>query len=192
MKLFARLAGICLAVLLSSRSFAMDLKVGDVAPKFSAQSDDGKEWKSEDHVGKQVLVVYFYPADLTGGCTKQACKFRDDMSSLTKLGVEVVGVSGDTVANHQVFKEAHQLNYTLLADVKGEVAQAFGVPVSLGEKSVTVKVNGKDVTLTRLATAKRWTFVIDQDGKIVYKNDNVKPEQDSGEVAEVVRGLKKP
>lgn len=192
MKLFARLAGVCLAVLLSSWSFAMDLKVGDVAPKFSAQSDDGKEWKSEDHVGKQVLVVYFYPADLTGGCTKQACKFRDDMSSLTKLGVEVVGVSGDTVANHQVFKEAHQLNYTLLADVKGEVAQAFGVPVSLGEKSVTVKVNGKDVTLTRLATAKRWTFVIDQDGKIVYKNDNVKPEQDSGEVAEVVRGLKKP
>jgi len=167
------------------------LKVGDAAPKFFAQADDGSQWKSEDHVGKQVLVVYFYPADLTGGCTKQACKFRDDLSSLTDLGVEVIGVSGDTVENHKVFKDAHQLNYPLLADVKGEVARAFGVPVTLGEKSVTVKVNGKDVTLTRLATAKRWTFVIDRDGKILYKNENVKPDQDSHEVAEVVRGLKK-
>lgn len=188
----ASVMGVCLvALLITSRSFAMDLKVGDAAPKFSAQADTGDEWKSEDHVGKRVLVVYFYPADLTGGCTRQACKFRDDLSSLTDLGVEVVGVSGDTVENHKVFKQAHQLNYTLLADVKGEVAHAFGVPVSLGEKSVTVNVNGKDVTLTRLATAKRWTFVIDRDGKIIYKNENVKPDQDSSEVAEVVRSLKK-
>ncbi|WP_437187091.1 peroxiredoxin [Planctomicrobium sp. SH668] len=168
-----------------------ELKVGSPAPSFEAKGDDGESWKSEDHVGKKILVVYFYPADLTGGCTKQACKFRDDMGSLQDLGVEIVGVSGDTVENHQVFKKAHNLNYTLLADVKGEVATAFGVPVDVQEKSVTVTVDGKEITLVRFATAKRWTFVIDADGKIVYKNENVKPDQDSTEVAEVIRGLKK-
>lgn len=192
MKLAACLTALCLAALFTSRGVAAEqVEVGSPAPKFAAQADDGSDWKSEDHVGKKILVVYFYPADLTGGCTKQACKFRDDMSSLTDLGVEVIGVSGDTVDNHKVFKEAHQLNYTLLADVKGEIAQAFGVPVTLGEKSVTVKVGDKDVTLTRLATAKRWTFVIDEDGKVAYKNENVKPTEDSQEVAKVVRKLKK-
>ncbi|WP_437225504.1 peroxiredoxin [Planctomicrobium sp. SH661] len=193
MKAIYCLTAACLLSLLSpQRSFAVEeLKVGDPAPEFGAQADDGSEWKSADHVGKKILVVYFYPADLTGGCTKQACKFRDDMSSLTKLGVEVVGVSGDTVENHQVFKKAHDLNYPLLADVKGEVATAFGVPVTLGEKSVTVNVDGKELNLIRFATAKRWTFVIDEDGKIAYKNENVNPELDSHEVAEVVKGLKK-
>jgi len=182
-----------LAVLLAPtwRNAMAAVKVGDPAPKFSAPADNGTEWKSSDHIGKKILVVYFYPADLTGGCTKQACKFRDDMSSLTDLGVEVIGVSGDTVDNHKVFKDAHHLNYTLLADTNGEVAQAFGVPVSLGAKAVTVKVGDKEVTLTRLATAKRWTFVIDRDGKVIYKNENVKPEQDSHEVANVIKGLKK-
>lgn len=193
MKLLRCLAVASLCSLFSPGwSFAMEpLKVGDAAPAFAAQADDGTEWKSTDHVGKKVLVVYFYPADLTGGCTKQACKFRDDMSSLKGLGVEVIGVSGDTIENHKVFKAAHHLNYPLLADIKGEVAQAFGVPVTVGEKSVTVKVGDKDMTLVRFATAKRWTFVIDQQGKIAYKNENVNPELDSYEVAEVVKNLKK-
>ena len=66
-----------------------ELKVGDPAPTFEATDDQGKTFKSSDVVGKKVLVVYFYPADLTGGCTKQACGFRDDMSKLADKGVEV-------------------------------------------------------------------------------------------------------
>src|SRR5207248_828273 len=107
-------------------------KVGDPAPKFESIDDTGKAWKSADFVGKKVLVVYFYPADMTGGCTKQACGFRDDMKKLADKGVEVVGVSGDSVENHKFFKEFHKLNFTLLADEKGEVAKAFGVPVTPG------------------------------------------------------------
>jgi peroxiredoxin Q/BCP len=177
---------------LSTTCFAKDqVRVGDAAPVFESTADDGTPWKSSDHVGKKILVVYFYPADLTGGCTRQACKFRDDMASLKDLGVEVIGVSGDTVENHKIFKDAHNLNYTLLADTDGSVAKAFGVPVTLGEKVAKVKVGDKEIELTRFATAKRWTFVIDQNGKIVYKNENVKPEQDSTEVAQLVKGLSK-
>src|SRR6516164_5108066 len=76
-----------------------ELKVGDKAPAFDAKDDQGKDWKSSAHVGKNIIVVYFYPADMTGGCTKQACGFRDDLKSLVDKGVEVVGVSGDSVKN---------------------------------------------------------------------------------------------
>lgn len=176
----------------STPCFAKDtVRVGEAAPVFESTGDNGQPWKSSDHIGKKILVVYFYPADLTGGCTRQACKFRDDMGKLKDLGVEVVGVSGDTVENHKIFKEAHDLNYTLLADTDGSVAKAFGVPVTLGEKVAKVKVGDKEIELTRFATAKRWTFVIDRDGKVVYKNENVKPDEDSKEVAQLVKGLTK-
>jgi len=63
-------------------------KVGDPAPNFESTSDDGKAWKSADHVGKKIVVLYFYPADFTGGCTKQACAYRDDFKKLADKGVE--------------------------------------------------------------------------------------------------------
>src|SRR3954462_14293235 len=107
---------------------ARAVEVGDQAPKFEATDDQGQPWKSEDHFGKKIVVVYFYPADLTGGCTKQACGFRDDMSKLTDKGVEVIGVSGDSAKNHQVVKQVHKLNWTVLADEDGAVARKFGVP----------------------------------------------------------------
>jgi peroxiredoxin Q/BCP len=169
----------------------VSLKVGSPAPEFTVKDDTGKDWKSSDHFGKKIVVVYFYPADMTGGCTKQACSFRDDSESLEKLGVEVVGVSGDTVENHQVFKKAHNLNFALLADPEGEVATKFGVPYEKGEKSFKTMIDGKEVTLVRGGTAKRWTFVVGPDGKIVYKNEMVNPVEDSKKVAEVVAELKK-
>src|SRR4051794_33335922 len=98
---------VALSVVCGSVIFAEDkkveLKVGDPAPKFESVDDEGNTWKSEDHIGKNKIVVYFYPADLTGGCTKQACGFRDDMAKLKKEGVEVIGVSGDSVKNHKIF-----------------------------------------------------------------------------------------
>src|SRR5256885_9713910 len=94
----------------------VDLKVGDAAPAFEAKDDTGKDWKSSDHIGKKIVVVYFYPASFTNGCTNQACAFRDDMKTLTEKDVEVIGVSGDSVANQEAFKKFHKLNFTLLAD----------------------------------------------------------------------------
>ncbi|HWL10340.1 MAG TPA: peroxiredoxin [Planctomicrobium sp.] len=174
------------------RSDAMDaLKVGDAAPEFSAKDDTGADWKSSDHVGKKAIVVYFYPANMTGGCTKQACKFRDDFSKLKELNIEVVGVSGDNVESHKLFKKAHDLNFTLLADTEGNVAKAFGVPSTPGEKTLTFEVDGKNEQFTRLVTTKRWTFVIGPDGKLVYVNTSVNPTTDSEEVAKAVRNLKK-
>lgn len=167
----------------------VDLKVGDAAPKFESVDDAGKPWKSEDHVGKHAVVVYFYPADLTGGCTRQACGFRDDMAKLKDQGVEVVGVSGDSVKNHQIFKKDQNLNFTLLADEQGDVAKAFGVPLKPGGVA-KVKADGKDIELTRGVTAARWTFVINKDGKIALKNTEVKAAEDSKAILKLLEEKK--
>ena len=164
------------------------LKVGDSAPEFEAKDDQGKLWKSKDHVGKKVVVVYFYPADMTGGCTKQACAFRDSKDDLKKAGVTVVGVSGDSVRNHQLFKKAHSLNFPLLADEDGRVAKAFGVPVR-GGGEVNRTIDGVEEVLVRGVTASRWTFVIGPDGRIAHKNTKVNAAEDSKSVLKVVQQL---
>ncbi|MFO1043914.1 MAG: peroxiredoxin [Planctomycetaceae bacterium] len=168
----------------------VDLKVGDAAPVFHASDDTGAAWKSTDHVGKKIVVVYFYPADFTGGCTKQACGFRDDMAKLSGKDVEVVGVSGDTVKTHAAFKKAHNLNFALLADGDGKVAEKFGVPCALGEKTAKGTVDGKEEAFVRTATISRWTFVIDKKGKIASKNSTVKAAEDSKAILELIETLK--
>lgn len=182
------------ATVMGGMVMAEDVKldIGAAAPEFTVKDDTGADWKSSDHFGKKIVVVYFYPADLTGGCTKQACGFRDDMAKLQDEGVEVVGVSGDSVANHQVFKKDRSLNFALLADETGEVAHKFGVPVEVAVKTANVKTSdGKEITLTRSATAKRWTFIIGKDGKVAYKNTMVAAAEDSKAIAEAVAKLKK-
>ena len=168
----------------------VDLKVGDAAPVFEAKDDAGKDWKSADHVGKKILVVYFYPASFTGGCTKQACAYSEHMKSFTDKDVEIIGVSGDSVANQEAFKKFHKLNFTLLADEKGDVAKAFGVPAAAGEKEVKQAIEGKDEKFIRGVTEQRWTFVIDKAGKIAYKNMKVNAAEDSKAVLEAIQKLK--
>jgi len=163
--------------------------VGDKAPSFNATDDQGKDWNSADHVGKKILVVYFYPADLTGGCTKQACGFRDDMQALADKGVEVVGVSGDSVDNHKIFKKEKNLNFTLLADEDGAIAKAFGVPLKAGGV-FKFKKAGKETLLKRGVTAARWTFVIDKQGKIIHKETKVNAPEDSKTILHVVESAK--
>lgn len=189
---FARFASVAALVLFATvkDSGAADLKVGDKAPTFTAMDDSGKEWKSEDHFGKKIVVVYFYPADCTGGCTKQAIGFTKDAKTLADLGVEVVGVSGDSVRNHRLFKKKESLTVTLLADEKGEVAEAFGVPYTPGAKEVKAVIDGKDEILVRGVTTKRWTYVVGKDGKVAYKNEMVDAAGDSKKIIEVVKGLK--
>jgi len=98
-------------------------------------------------------------------------------------------VSGDSVENHQLFKKAHGLNFTLLADGDGSVATAFGVPVSLGEKTVVKSIDNKEVALVRNATARRWTFVIDRSGKVVHKDATVNARSDPETITKVIAAL---
>ena len=165
-----------------------ELNVGDKAPEFEAIDDTGKRWLSRDHVGKEPIVVYFYPADFTGGCTKQACAFRDDWSKFKDQGIQVVGVSGDAPESHRLFKLAHNLNFTLLADEEGKVAEAFGVPVTRGDRDVKAVVDGKEHILRRSVSTKRWTFRIDKEGRIASKNTEVKPAEDSSAILSEVLG----
>lgn len=166
------------------------LNVGDEAPSFTLQDDQGKEWNSDEHYGEKIVVVYFYPADMTPGCTKQACGFRDNLEELNGEGVEVVGISGDSVRNHQLFKKAHNLNFTLLADIDGEAAMKFGVPYTAGEHTVKAIIDGQEESLVRDITTHRWTFVIGRDKKIKFKNQQVNAAQDSQKILEIVSQLK--
>jgi peroxiredoxin Q/BCP len=165
------------------------VKVGDKAPAFEATADDGKEWKSADHVGKKVLVLYFYPADFTGGCTKQACAYRDESAKLADKGADIVGISGDSAKNHEAFKKYHKLTFTLLADEEGAIAKKFGVPVRPGGE-ITVK-ELDNLKIKQGVRAERWTVIIDKDGKVIYKNKVSDPGADAKNVLEVIQKQEK-
>lgn len=157
------------------------LSVGDIAPGFKAPADDGMIWDINEYLGNNYIVLYFYPAAMTGGCTKQACSYRDHRDDLQKAGAIVVGVSGDKIENLKIFKQAENLNFPLLSDEKGDIARAFGVPASEGG-TIKRTFSGIEHDLTRGVTAKRWTFIIGKDKKIIYRNDSVDAEKDAEEI----------
>jgi len=163
--------------------------VGDKAPVFTAKTDEDTTWKLADYIGKKNVVVYFYPAAMTGGCTKQACAYRDAQPAIESANAVVVGVSGDNPDGLKLFKKAENLNFTLLADEKGEIAKSFGVPVKDGG-TITREVEGKSYDLTRGATASRWTFIIDKNGNIVYKNELVDAAKDAEAVLAFLKNSK--
>jgi peroxiredoxin Q/BCP len=167
----------------------VDLSVGDTAPTFSATDDQGKPWKTTDLVGKKFVVVYFFPADFTSGCRAQAQKFRDNMNALNEKGIEIIGISGDSVITHAHFKKAEKLNFTLLADEDGSIAKQFGVPLGKGGEVRAKDSDGNPLVLKRAVTAARWTFIIGMDGKIAYKNTKVNPTEDSKQVAAFIENL---
>lgn len=166
------------------------LKVGDKVTKLVGTDEAGKEFDAKGLLGKKVIVLYFYPADFTGGCTAQACAFRDDIEKLGSKDVVVIGVSGDSPETHAAFKKHHKLPFTLLADEKGALAKQFGVPVSAGG-TAKVKVDGKAAEFTRGVTTARYTVVIgkDQMVKAVDKVGNAKA--DSERVLNLVKSLEK-
>ncbi len=166
-----------------------ELAIDSTVSEFSALNDQGSIWKSSD-VKTDFLVVYFYPAAMTGGCTKQACAYRDDKASFDKLGVTVVGVSGDEVKNLKHFKDSYQLNFALLSDNDGNISKTFGVPTNKGG-SITREIGGENYVLVRGITTPRWTFVLDKDRKIIYKNAEVNAEEDSKKVKEVIENYGK-
>ena len=103
----------------------MPLEEGKKAPAFTLTDADGKQVSLADFAGKHV-VLYFYPKDDTPGCTKEACGFRDDWKAFGKLGVVVLGVSGDSEASHQKFRAKYKLPFTLLSDPDRKVMTAYG------------------------------------------------------------------
>jgi peroxiredoxin Q/BCP len=158
------------------------VRVGDPAPAFELKDDRGAVWNLARHCAKKPVVLYFYSGDFTKPCTRQACAYRDDLAQITAQGAEVVGVSGDEVTSHQLFKEKNQLKQTLLADDHGVVGKAFGLAWSGGGTSAIKDDEGKEVTLRRGITESRWTWIIGTNGRVLYKNTNVNPDEDSKQV----------
>jgi peroxiredoxin Q/BCP len=149
------------------------LKEGSQAPPFTLQDSEGETHSLGDYQGK-TIVLYFYPKDDTPGCTKEACSFRDHYSAFKDAGVEIIGVSPDTVASHQKFSEKYELPFTLLADPEHVICEAY-------------EVWGKKKSFGREYEAVfRTTFIIGPEGKIKRVFENVKPSEHSLEVLEAV------
>jgi thioredoxin-dependent peroxiredoxin len=173
------------------------LEEGNILPSFESLDDGGKPWKSSDHVGKKVVVLYFYPGDFTGGCIKQAQAFNEALVKLEKLDIELVGISGDEGATHKLFKDAYGLKHTLLSDPEGALAKQLGVPVEKGGKVRTrdpdgktlLDEKGKSIIIQRKVTLPRWTFIIGRDGAVISRRTTVDPAKDAGEVASIVDAL---
>ena len=159
------------------------LKKGDIAPMFSAKSHDGSDWTLSDYIGKKNVILYFYPAAMTGGCTAQACSYRDHIADLEKLDAIVFGVSGDDQEALKVFRKAHDLNFTLLSDFSGSIAAMYGVPTGDGG-SISRVVGEQEFILNRGVTAQRWTFIIGKDGRVAYMNNQVDAANDYKAVLE--------
>jgi peroxiredoxin Q/BCP len=177
---------------------AETLAVGQPILAFESVDDAGQQWKSADHFGQKLIVLYFYPGDFTGGCIKQAESFRAGLQMLSDAGVEVVGVSGDSVATHKLFKETYGLTHSLLADPEGSLARQLGVPVT--ERPAKVRTRGKDgkplmdvkgksIIVERPVTLPRWTLIIGRDGKLAAKRTDVNPATEAEEVLKIVQGL---
>ena len=124
----------------------MALKVGDELPNFVAIDTNGVAFDSSKLIGKQPVVIYFYPKDNTPGCTAQACSFRDNYQIFKDLGAELIGVSADSVTSHVKFKSKYQLPFILLSDADKKLRKLFGVPNSFiflpGRQTYVVDQNG--------------------------------------------------
>ena len=154
----------------------MPIASGMPAPQFELFDDTNTLRSLSDYKGKPV-ILYFYPADDTAGCTKEACGFRDDYSAYQKANVTILGMSPDSVKSHVKFKEKYQLPFPLLADEDHQVCNAYGV---WGPK----KFMGREYE-----GVLRTTFLIGADGKIARVFENVRPSEHSAEVLEALKNL---
>ena len=145
------------------------LNIGDPAPEFTAAADDGSTIRLKDFRGKQV-VLYFYPKDDTPGCTKEACAFRDGIDALTDKGAVVLGVSIDSVASHQRFKDKYRLNFPLVSDADRALVEAYGV---WKKRSLYGRT---------FLGIERTTFLIDREGRIAKIFPRVKVDQHAEDV----------
>lgn len=127
-----------------------EVKVGELAPEFTLETQAGEPWSLASEVQRGAVVLFFYPKDDTRVCTAEACQFRDSHEMFAEHGAQVVGISSDSVASHQRFAGKYALEYTLLSDPGGGVRAAFGVKKTLG------LIDG------------RVTFVIDRERRVQH------------------------
>jgi peroxiredoxin Q/BCP len=165
---------LCGLFLMFTLSLFADMpKAGDTAPGFEGTDQDGKIVKLADFAGKKNVLLYFYPKDFTGGCTKEACGLRDRMGELQTNNVEVIGVSYDTVESHKKFATQYNLNFTLLADPEGKIVAAY------------------DTKMPLMSMSKRVSFLIGTDGKIIHVTDAMSPQTHFDEMQKAIAGLNK-
>ncbi|HEX7459842.1 MAG TPA: thioredoxin-dependent thiol peroxidase [Acidimicrobiales bacterium] len=153
------------------------LAVGDPAPGFTLPDQDGKPVSLGDFAGRQI-VVYFYPRDDTPGCTKEACQFNDNLSAFKRAKVPVLGISADSAAKHQKFREKYGLKFPLLTDADHQVGDAYG---AWGEKTMYGK---------KVIGVIRSTFLVAADGTIARPWYHVKADGHAAKVLEELKALK--
>ncbi len=141
----------------TSKPTDQSVKTGSKVPEFSLLDQDGKSFDLKQSLGKENLVIYFYPMDDTPGCTAESCSFRDQMEVFSKADTRIIGISAQSVESHKNFADKYQLPFTLLSDPGNIVRKLFGVAV------------GKEGSLPA-----RVTFVVDKSGNIVYQFDSLK------------------
>jgi peroxiredoxin Q/BCP len=162
-----------LAMLVTQMARAGELpKVGEAAPDFELPDQNGVSHNLKEFTGKW-LVLYFYPRDDTPGCTQEACAFRDDLHKLKALGAQVVGISVDDSSSHAEFAEKYHLPFPLLADKTAGVAERYGALLNL----IVFRI------------AKRYTFLIDPQGKVAKVYLKVETSKHSTEIIEDLKTL---
>jgi len=170
---FTMLAVASLTLLSVSVHAAPMPKVGDAAPLFTGQDQEGKTVNLADLIGKKIVLLYFYPKDFTSGCTKEACGFRDRLGELQKDNVEVIGVSFDTTESHLKFTAKYQLNFPLVADPDGKIVNLYGV------------------RMDHMDMARRVSFLIGLDGKITHVTESGNPETHFEQMKAAIAALTK-
>lgn len=150
---------------------------GDKAPQLKLKDEQGRAVKLSDFRGKKV-VLYFYPRDLTPGCTKEACSFQEDLGEFEKRNAAVLGVSTDDAQSHRRFREKYGLGFPLLTDAEHETAESYGV------------WQEKNMYGRKVWGIKRATFIIDEQGRIRHIFNKVSPAGHSREVLDALDNLK--
>lgn len=145
------------------------LKIGDTAPEINSVDQNGSRITIEQYKGKKI-VLYFYPKDMTPGCTVQSCNLRDNYNSFTDKGYIVLGCSADSPEKHQKFINKYNLPFSLISDAKKEVLNAYGV---WGPK----KFMGRTFD-----GINRTTFIIDEEGKIINIIEKVKTKEHASQI----------
>lgn len=148
---------------------------GSAAPDFALPDQAGHTHRLGDYAGRW-LVLYFYPRDDTPGCTREACRFRNELGAFDDLDATVIGLSVDSVDSHAAFARRHRLPFPLLSDAEGRTARAYGCLLNLGG----------------LRFALRRTFIVGPDGRIAARFDSVDPARHADEVAATLRRLRSP
>lgn len=150
----------------------MSIEKGDLIPKFELKDQNGNVFQSDQVIGKKPVVIYFYPKDFTPGCTKEACSFRDSYEDFKEVGAEVIGVSSDSEKSHAKFSKKYSLPFILLSDPKANLRKKFGI-----KKSLLGLVPGRE------------TFVVDGDGKLIFKFNSLDASRHMKKALEVIKKI---